>query len=73
MVVAIYDATIIRNMHAYNTTVQQLAAGLIVKQCKAAEVYYKSTLNNVFIERIDASIRDNLGDYWVSHPTSGLS
>lgn len=58
-----YDATILRYMQPTNMTSQQIADDLIAKSCKVADVYEQSTLNDVSIEGVDASIRHSLREY----------
>lgn len=61
--IAEYDATILRYVQLKNMTPQQFADDLIAKRYKVATVNDKSTLNNVIIEGVDASIRNSSRNY----------
>lgn len=52
------------NPQAPNTTHRQYTEDLIVKSFKVADIYEKTTHNDVFIERVDAFIRHNIDSYW---------
>lgn len=54
-------------------TPQQYANDLIAKLCKVADVYDESTLNDVFIEGVDASIQQSLRNFRVTNPHSDLT
>lgn len=49
-------------------TPQQHTDDLIAKPCKVADVCDEGTLNEVFIEGVDAAIRHSLPNYWATNP-----
>lgn len=68
-----YEAAILRYMQLANMTLQRYAEDLISKSCKVADLYDEGTLNDVFIERVDASIRNRSPSLLDSEPTSRLN
>lgn len=60
-------------MHLKNTTPQQFADDMITKSYEVADVYDESALNNVFIERVNASICHSLRGYWALHQTANIT
>lgn len=54
-------------------TSQQFAEDLIANSCKIATVYDKSTLNDVFVDGVNAFVHHSLRDYWALHPHPDLT
>lgn len=54
-------------------TPQSIIANLIVKSCKVADVYNKSSLNDVFIAKVDASICNILRNYRAPYSQADLT
>lgn len=46
---------------------------LYAKSCIVADVYDESTLNNIFIEGVDLSIRHSPREYWATHLQASMT
>lgn len=57
------DVAVQRNVQPSNMTMERYDDDLNAKSCKGAGVYNESTLNDVFSEGADASIRHSLRNY----------
>lgn len=51
----------------------QYADDLIAKSFKVPDLYDEDTLDDVFIEVVDISIRQSLENYWTSNPQTDLT
>lgn len=71
--VAVHDDTILRYMQPSTLTEQQYAGDNIAKLCKVADVYDKSTVNDVFIESVDSSIQHSFSSYCATHSQADLT
>lgn len=54
-------------------TSQRTVENLIAKSWRVVKVYDESNHNNVFLERLDASIRHSICDYWAIYPHANLT
>lgn len=63
-----YDSEILRYEQPKIMTPLQFADDLMAKLGKVADLYHKSTVNDVFIERVNASIGHSLGNYCTKNP-----
>lgn len=61
--IAVNDATILCLLHPFDMTTQLYADDTISESCKIANVYGEGTLNDVFIEDVDAFISHSLHNY----------
>lgn len=71
--IADIGAAILRQLQLANMKPPQLAVNLPVKSCSVTDVYDEGTLNQIFIERIYASICQNSRLYWAQYPQADLS
>lgn len=71
--IAEIDAAIQCYVHLSNMTSQQYGYDVIDESFKVADAYDKSTLNDVFIESLDASIRHSLCSLWPSNAQADLT
>lgn len=60
----------LRHAQPTNMTPHQLADNLVSKSRKIGEVHDKGTLNDVFVDGDDASIRNSQYSYWSTNPLS---
>lgn len=74
------DLAIVRNnvatlryVQLSNMAPQQYADDLIAKSCKVVDVYYESTLNDVFIEGFDAGTKHSLRNYRITNSQEGIT
>lgn len=65
-IVTEYDASIVRYMKPLGLTPHQYADCIIATSCKVADLYDKSTLNDVSIQMVNSSFRRNLRNVWVT-------
>lgn len=70
--VADYDTSILRYMHPSIITPTQCAYNVIARACKVAIIYGNNTLNDVFIEGVDSSIRRSICNHWAVHAHADL-
>lgn len=68
-----YEGTILRYMQPANMIPRQYVGSPIGKSGTVANVYDECTLNDVFIEGGDQSIRHSLQNYWVTDPQADLT
>lgn len=52
---------------------QQYLDNLVVQSCKVADVHHVSTMNDLFIEEVDASITQNSRNYWGTNEQADLT
>lgn len=67
------DAAMRSYAQAPGMTSKQYASDLIAKSCKVADVYVERTLNDAFIEGLDASISHSLRNYWPRNAQADLT
>lgn len=60
-------------MRPSTITLQQYENDLVANLCEVADFYSEGTLNDVFVEGFDATIRHNLRHYWEQHPQADLT
>lgn len=60
-------------MQPSNIATQHYADDIIAESCKDADLYDKEMLNDVFIERADASVPDSLRAYWGQNSLADLT
>lgn len=71
--IAEYVAVILCYMKKHKMTPHQYADNLVVIFCKVFNVYDKGTLNSVFFEEVEASIRYSRLHYWAQNPKADLT
>lgn len=67
------DAAISRYSQPAIMTPLQYREDLFAKAIRVGDVYGDAVLNDIFIEGIDASIRQSLRKYWATHPHADLT
>lgn len=72
-VIAEYDAAVPRYMKPTNMTSRQYADDTFAKSCRFADVYDGRSLNDVFIEDVNASVCHSFRYFLTQNPRSDLS
>lgn len=60
-------------MQPASVTSHQYAGDRIAKSCEVAGVYKEGTLNDMFIEEDDQTLRYNLRNYWATSSQACLA